>query len=161
MSHRFIAVFDEALCSVDPVEVSTCTRAGSENNPHRHFNVMQIEISDDFEIVSAAVSAGMHVKEITKIQEELSKAGVKSYIPNTKKARIRDTDEDYNRVRLKKETSGGEFHFVDIVSDRGMFIKEIAKFPPSLEGYQDAYRKMLAVASEYNIPYDDMVVAAL
>ena len=155
---RYLLVFDEMLCSGAAQELRTCTRAGAENSPHRHFTAMQVEL-DQFGIIkSAGVLPDLHSKEVIALYKEAGKQGVYAWAPQDIQERVSGKDAVYN-ITLKKEYAKNTppKFYVDLRlgTSTTNFIRALASFPDTNEGYKEARRAMLMHAARENIMYLD------
>ena len=157
-STRYVFIFDEALCAIDPVSLSTCDRLPDPKNPHKHYTVFQMEIGGVGELLQAAVNVGFHQKECLELDKELSNHGVKCYLPEPLKARLMN-ESDARKITLKREKEGAQpsMFYIDVRDKNDKLIHFVANYSDNANGYKVAHRKLLSEASKLNLPYEDHV----
>lgn len=160
ITRRYLAIFDEVLCSQSASELDVCERADDEKQPHRHFTAFQMECTEAGTVITSAVTPGLHKKEVVKLQEEAAKQAVHLFRPTDVEGRSEEKDAE-RIITLKREwpQNGGSQYYLDIRSKKDMdnFVKLIANFPDTDQGYKDARRAMLFQGALENIEYKDFV----
>lgn len=157
-TRRYALVMDEAALSVNPVDLSTCDRAPSENSPHRHFTVIQFEVSENTGgIMKAAATPGQHAKEAQELCVEFAGQGVFSYLDTMLDTRVSDITNKMLTLRLEAEQGQAARIYVDVRNDDGKLVKQLGKFDNSQNGYKAARAFLLEAVAEYNMPSIDWV----
>lgn len=152
---KYAAVFDEALCSSDGATEAVCDRAGSDKNPHRHFNVFQFEIDDNGNLKECVITPSMHQKEIMEITKEFAKIGVSVYLPEALEARVKSQGQ---RVTLTREKQGNQvYFFVDVRDESDASVRMLTQMAVNKDNYLICQALMLEKASLFNLPHEDRI----
>lgn len=155
---KFAVVFDEALCGTDIAEKTTCSRAPAKNSPHKHYNIFQFEMENG-KVTKAVVNPSMHQKEVVAICNEMANAGVHVHLPQPVEQRVKD-DGQVKHVTLTHEDFQGKTKFyIDLRDGKGKTVKMLDNWEDTPTNYETARRYLVAAASEFNVPFVDLVAA--
>lgn len=162
-SRRYMMVFDEAICTIDGIETTICERAGNDNQPHRHFCVIQQELDEYGNFLDCAITSGLHRKEVLDLTKELAEAGVTAWLPTSMEIRV-DDNKDNRHLSLVREKETGNSasprFYLDLHSSKGM-MENLGSWPDTPQAYKDAHSFMLEAAAAYNLPYNDNVLSII
>ena len=158
---RYLIVYDESLCGTDAPQLATCTRAGAENSPHKHFTAWQIEVDDDGNIVKTAVTPSFHKKEVLEIVRKAAEEGVTTQLPDELETLINNTKNAFITLARERDNNLGIKYFVDVRDKDIKYLKMLGTFDATEAGYKLAHAFMLQAASNTQLPYRDLVNESL